>query len=921
MELPDVFACLSCDNALFLDETERKTGDFSCPHCGQKNSAAETRVAAAEQLATVEDVAPAPVAEHKFDELIECPDCEKAIKLMPEERDNGSVNCPYCKATISAPEPPVEEEPAEEVVPEKAEPAELPQEEPPQEETVQETAAETPKSDAEEVTAQPEPEATPEPEEAPLSVDETEEAPSAEPAEKTDGEEAGEVDLSTDEAPEGEATGEEEPEESGQGVNTGLLKNLIESSRNQSLLPERFTCPKCDTEIELPKVERQISLCFCPECEEMIDSETASENTSEQPEATEGEQVEEGEGAAEEAAEPSVPEGEGATEEDVAEQDPAAAQEEVAAEMEVWLVNVLAGTADCSKCGNSLKLEDEEKMFGIYRCPYCKADINHAKGAVVESLIPLVGEEDEEEEPAAKRKPVNVKALLPYAAVLVFGVALNYAVIAVTGYIQEKKALKAQWVLQLKADQVEMEQQSEVFARALTNAANKEAFAGLDEMSLGELKDFRDRLLTDKSAAYAIWFEDTGDEITVDLTLGPVVERFRWKLNRFMRRVQLAKIDADNLESAIGMSLFERQRARELIEEHIASIRNQMNGLSADEAIDQALVKPEVLADLMNLSLMVDQFEMQSVKQAVVHLNSMTQLASEMEKRYDLNRSPGVRVDDVHQEPEHADPSSHEEEPTAHTSHGAEHTDPSGHEEEPTAHASHGAEHADPSSHEEEPTAHANHEAEHADHEEEPAAHASHQAGHSDHGGHGHGHSGHATVKPGTLWNAEVFHWQSYREKRAETHQPQWDEVITEYGHLLDTLSSFHQQLKVLRDGSDLSRVDHPFLHGAVLPLKVDEFRALDGVGVLVSHKVEARLERLAKLLDPYAPGSLAYDLNAHKARGVKLTHDQAGKFYERFWEQWKQFHLEQHWFELEGVSSYYHLARSDSTSSAKAHH
>ena len=58
-----------------------------------------------------------------------------------------------------------------------------------------------------------------------------------------------------------------------------------------------------------------------------------------------------------------------------------------------------------------------------------------------------------------------------------------------------------------------------------------------------------------------------------------------------------------------------------------------------------------------------------------------------------------------------------------------------------------------------------------------------------------------------------------------------------------------------------------------------------------------------------------------HKARGVKLTHEQAGGFYERFWEQWKQFHLEQHWFELEGVSAYYHLARADSTSLAKAHH
>ncbi|MDP6796094.1 MAG: hypothetical protein QGG00_11965, partial [Verrucomicrobiota bacterium] len=655
-------------------------------------------------------------------------------------------------------------------------------------------------------------------------------------------------------------------------------------------------------EIELPEAERQMGVCFCPECEELLDFKTANENTPEEPDPVDSEQVEEGEGAAPEEAEPVETEGEGSANEDDAEQDPATSQEQAAAEMEFWLDDVLAATVDCSKCANSLKLDDEEKMFGIYRCPYCKADINHAKGAVVEWLIPKLGDEEGEEEPAAKRKPINLKALLPYAAVLVFGVALNYGVIAVTGYIQEKKALKAQWVLQLKSDWVELEQQTKVFDRALSNASNKASIVRLEEMSMDELKEFHEHLLTERKDAYAIWFEDTArDDITADSKLGPVVEQFRRMLDRIMRRVQLAKIDADNLNTAIGMSSFERQRAVKLLEKHMAAIRNQMHGLSAEEAVDQALVRPELLADLMKFNMMVDQFEMQSIRQAVIHLNSMMQFANLIEKHYDLNLPPGSRADAEGQGGGHPASSDHEEEPVTHASHGDEHSEPSDHEEEPAAHASHGDEHSELSNHEEEPVAHA-HGDDHADHS-------------------GQGHSSHAKVKPGTLWNAEVFHWEEHQTKRAQEHQPQWDKVVAEYGDLLDLFSGFHQELKALRDGAGISRLDHPFLDGAVLQLKVDEFRALEGVATLVSHDVVARLERLATLLDPYATGSLAYNLNAHKARRVKLTHEQAGQFYERFWEEWKKFHLEKQWFKLEGISAYYHLARYDSTSSAKVHH
>ena len=105
---------------------------------------------------------------------------------------------------------------------------------------------------------------------------------------------------------------------------------------------------------------------------------------------------------------------------------------------------------------------------------------------------------------------------------------------------------------------------------------------------------------------------------------------------------------------------------------------------------------------------------------------------------------------------------------------------------------------------------------------------------------------------------------------------------------------------------------------------RVDEFRELEWVGDLVSHDVESRLEHLAKLLDPYAPGSLGHDLKSKKSSGQQLTHDQANELYDRFWEHRKQFHLEKQRFELEGISSYYHLSRIGAHSchnSAGDHH
>jgi hypothetical protein len=179
-------------------------------------------------------------------------------------------------------------------------------------------------------------------------------------------------------------------------------------------------------------------------------------------------------------------------------------------------------------------------------------------------------------------------------------------------------------------------------------------------------------------------------------------------------------------------------------------------------------------------------------------------------------------------------------------------------------------------------------------------------------------------ARPGTPWNAEVYQWQYFNKEREHDHHAQWHGIAAEYGHLMDSFSDFYRQLETLKRDPDLSHFQHPFLEGGVLALRVDEFQELEGAGDLVSDDAENRLERLAKLLDPYASGSLANDLKTKKTSGTHLTHDQADELYERFWEQWKQFHLEKQWFELEGVSSYYHLSRigaHSSHNSAGEHH
>ena len=188
----------------------------------------------------------------------------------------------------------------------------------------------------------------------------------------------------------------------------------------------------------------------------------------------------------------------------------------------------------------------------------------------------------------------------------------------------------------------------------------------------------------------------------------------------------------------------------------------------------------------------------------------------------------------------------------------------------------------------------------------------------------GSGRASHSYSKPGTPWNAEVFQWQDFNEEKEHDHHAQWDEIAAEYGHLMDSFSDFYRQLETLKGNPDLSHFHHPFLEGGVLALRVDEFQELECAGDLVSHDVGNRLKRLAKLLDPYDPGSLGHDLKSKKTSGQQLIHDQANELYERFWEHWKQFHLEKQWFELEGGASYYHLSRigaHSAHSSSGAHH
>ena len=102
--LPELISCVSCQRALFLSEEDRESESLRCGHCGHEHLSSDLKQAAdSEPIET--PVANEAKAEPSFPELIECSECQRAIKLLPEERDVESTTCPYCQSTISAPNP------------------------------------------------------------------------------------------------------------------------------------------------------------------------------------------------------------------------------------------------------------------------------------------------------------------------------------------------------------------------------------------------------------------------------------------------------------------------------------------------------------------------------------------------------------------------------------------------------------------------------------------------------------------------------------------------------------------------------------------------------------------------------------------------------------------------------------------------
>ena len=105
-ELPKLISCDGCERAIFVSEEDRTAGSVQCDHCGHQHGSEALKQIAGEQASRAEgESVTEPVVEPAFPELLECPDCQRAIKLLPDQRDATSTNCPYCETTITPPEP------------------------------------------------------------------------------------------------------------------------------------------------------------------------------------------------------------------------------------------------------------------------------------------------------------------------------------------------------------------------------------------------------------------------------------------------------------------------------------------------------------------------------------------------------------------------------------------------------------------------------------------------------------------------------------------------------------------------------------------------------------------------------------------------------------------------------------------------
>ena len=617
-ELPELISCDGCERAIFVSKEDRTAGSVQCDHCGHQHGSDALKQIAGEQASRAQgESVTEPVVEPAFPELLECPDCQRAIKLLPDQRDASSTNCPYCETTITPPGPePIIEEAKAAVEPLLVEP---------EESAVTETETESVESvlfedDVPEVSDE-----TPQVDglagDESVSLFEDEGGPSDDSEEVapliSDEADSGGVALFDDGEPEG---GQPEEGQEADKADTSLLESIIEMSRNQSLMPECFNCPKCETEMALPEVERMMGLCFCPECEELIDSNTAQANVPEKPEADDDE------GADGEQPEPVVGEGEHTDvegpEKETDGQDVGSAMDDAASEMEFWLDEVLPEAVDCVKCGNSLKLDDEEKMFGIYHCPYCKANINHAKGEVVQSILGVMEDGKEEEAPKRKTIKIDFKALRPYAALLVFSAGLIYGVIKTADYIYERRILAAELVSRISGLVAHMEGRREIYGTLLEKEETKLMLGQLESLSISELKEFRKTIDAEYEQVYAEWFEDEGKKIeTIEDKENPGVRQsvadFRSKILQLNANLKLAQMDTENLSNAMGLSDFERRQGAQLIKGYVDEIKQSLDEISEDQAIKNGLVATNVVENLISLKNKVEDFNFHSAREAV----------------------------------------------------------------------------------------------------------------------------------------------------------------------------------------------------------------------------------------------------------------------------------------------------------------